>query len=308
MPSSVFTRPRARPALAAISSQQNLISVATEDEFFAALTTLPRSDGACYGRGINIVADIGFTKTIVLASQHSGLRITSSSSSRVFSPVLLGNLFLVDDAINVTIENLTVGRIGDPGNGFVVLVGTAGKNLTIRNIFVESTSDLTHVVLYAPFGLTSYSGIGLKVLNCVVDDDTGSKSVSLYCQVTDTVCTGAQFIGNVNFFGGIGTPPTPGFIFFRGCLDKSVISQNVNLGKIDMSFTAASTLNCTAITSNIMRGQIIIGAATQDFVISSNAMNGNDIYTLNGANNSIVANTQVGTITNSGTDAVTSNT
>ena len=145
-------------------------------------------------------------------------------------------------------------------------------------------------------------------MNCVVDDDAGTKSVSLYCQVTTTVCTGAQFIGNVNFYGGIGTPPSPGIFLYRGCLDKTVISQNVNLGKIDMSLSAASTLSDTVISSNVMRGMIIIGAAAQDFVISGNAMGSNNIYTLNSAYNSIVGNTNVGTITNSATDAVTSNT
>lgn len=307
MASSVFMRPRARAALAAVSSQQNFIAVTTEDEFLAALTVLPRSDAACYGRGINIAADINLSQVITLKSQHSGLRITSSSSSRISSRISGGTIFVVDSAVDVTIENLNVGVVGATSAG-AVLVTTASKNVTIKNIFISASSDLTHLVCFSPFGLTSYSGIGLKILNCVVDDSSGSKSVSLYYQATDAVCTGAQIVGNVNFFGGIGTPPNPGVIFYRANLDKSVISGNVNLGKIDMSYTAASFVDGTSITSNVMRGMIIIGAATQNFAISANSMDNNNIYTLNGAKNSIVGNTNVGTITNSATDAVTSNT
>lgn len=309
MASSVFMRPRARAALAAVSSQQNFIAVATEDELLAALTVLPRSDSACYGRGINIVGDINLSQSLQLAPQHSGITITSSSTSRISSNASIGTAIIANGCNGVTIENLVIGKIGAVSAGSAVsLIAVSGDGLTVRRIKISPNSDLTHLVFFAPYGSTStFTGYGTKIIECSTEDRTGSQNVSLYFQFGSTQCLNAVISKNIGFWGGIGTPPFSGVIAQRAMFVESIISDNTNLGKIDMSSIDSGGKN--TITGNVMKGNIIIWNSKDKNVISCNSMCGFSIDTsLSNGNNSIVGNTNVGTISNAATDAVTSNT
>lgn len=284
--SSIFTRPRARPPLAAVSSQQNLIAVSTEDELLAALTSLPRSDGACYGRGINIVGDITLSRKIVLSRQHSGITITSSSKARMATSKPL------DAAIEIICPNVTVDSIF-LGNGF------------------SATSFI--VFGYDPIlGITADdSRISNNEIqdNAVVSSFVNSSLVSVFCDISGNKVSqlgpscvllsgvfgvvGSVIGRNINFFGGISSR-----------VERSTICHNSQIGT--MSFSGGFG---TCVNGNNLTGNIVLSANCSRYSIVGNHMYSNNIDTSASlGQNSIVANVDTGTITNAATDAVTSNT
>lgn len=282
---SIFTRPRARPPLAAVSSQQNMLAVSTEDELLAALTSLPRSDGACYGRGINIVGDITLTRGITLGAQHSGLLITSSSNARLSTKTaaVTPAFFVKNNANDVTIERLTL------PSSFLAATFTQSSNAIntmVRNISViGATSSLTV--------LTLGTSVGASVVDCVAD--LASSSFASIISITAAVANVFTVSGNRQFAGTV--------LLSNGQL--GVISNNTFLGAI----SAVGTVRNNVISGNTMAGNIAIQASAGNNVISNNCMNTYNITTNTGiGGNAIVGNTNVGTITNAATDAVTSNT
>jgi hypothetical protein len=279
---SVFTRPRARPPLAAVSSQQNLIAVSTENELIAALTSLPRSDGSCFGRAINVVADIYLTKTIKLSSIHSGLTITSSSNARINSSANANTALDCALANRVTIENLTIGQ-----NCLSTYFIYPGFYTTVRNITVFDGSSIVGLTLLV-------AQQGLRILNCACEAASGIRlAVGPTTQIQDAVIS-----GNVKFSGGIAQVS---FI-------RSVISGNTSIGPWTTS-PGRETAN-TSCFGNAFVGRIqIINALSNNVSIFGNSMGGFNITTsATAGGNSIVGNTDVGTISNASTDAVTSNT
>lgn len=284
MPSSVFTRPRARPPLSSVSSQQNSIDVKTEDELLAALTSLPRSDGACYGRAINIVGDITLTRPVVLASQHSGLTITSSSNSLLSTSTALDSCFNAQNAEAVTIENITLSK-----NISVTSFAITGLRLAVQRVSVVDGATIVGLVR-----TLSTVSTGLRILSCV---SRSSSAVRLISGASIAIADGV-ISHNINFTGGI----------IGVSFSSSVISNNADLGGWT-TFSGRETRNCTC-TGNTMVGNIEIRAILSlNNVVVGNAMNGFDIDTsTTGGGNTIVGNTNVGTISSAGTDAVTSNT
>lgn len=280
---SIFTRPRARPPLAAVSSQQNMLAVTTEDELLAALTALPRSDGACYGRGINIVGDITLTGTVTLGAQHSGLLITSSSNARLSTSTALTQAFSLSAADGVTLERLTLGA----GFSATSFVGVDGDDHTIDSIGVLLGASVTNLVR-----------MGLASATRIVDCYSQASSAIVLVQGPSSGIGDCVISGNTSFTGGLR----------QLSMSKSVISMNTNLGGWE-TFPARTTDDCVCI-GNVMVGQIAIYAGFGRNIISSNAMNGFNIDTsgTGTGQNSIVGNTNVGTITSNAADAVTSNT
>lgn len=282
---SIFTRPRARPPLAAVSSQQNMLAVSTEDELLAALTSLPRSDGACYGRAINIVADITLTRTVTLGAQHSGLLITSSSNARISTKTVdvTPTFFVKNNANDVTVERMVL------STGFLssVFVQSSGAiNTSVKGISVVGITFPMTVLL---LGTTS----GASVSDCVSDLASSSTasiiSIAAAVATVFSVCGNKQFAGTVSLSNG----------------QLGIISSNSFLGPI----SAVGTVRNNVISGNTMAGNITMQASTGNNVISGNCMNSYNITTSAGiGGNSIVGNTNVGTITNASTDAVTSNT
>lgn len=279
---SIFTRPRARPPLAAVSSQQNMLAVSTEDELLAALTSLPRSDGACYGRGINIVGDITLTGSVTLGAQHSGLLITSSSNARLSTSTTLAQAFSLSAADGVTLERLTLGA-GFSATSFVKL---DGDDHTIDAVGVLSGATVTNLVR-----------MGLATSARVLDCYSQSSSAIVLVQGPSSGIGNCVISGNISFTGGLR----------QLSMIKSIVSMNTDLGGWE-TFPARNTDDCVC-TGNAMAGQIAIYAGIGRNVISSNAMAGFNISTsATTGQNTIVGNTNVGTITNAATDAVTSNT
>jgi hypothetical protein len=279
---SIFTRPRARPPLAAVSSQQNMLAVSTEDELLAALTSLPRSDGACYGRAINIVADITLTRTVTLGAQHSGLLITSSSNARLNTASPLAQAFSLSAASSVTLERMVLGATFSSTS----FVRIDGNGHSVKDILVLNGAALTNLVRCG-------SASSMRIMDCY-----SQSSLSVVLAVGPSSGIGnCVFSGNVLFTGGIQNVS----------LTKSAIYGNSSLGGWT-TFPGRITEDC-ACYGNIMTGLIGIYAGAGRNVIASNSMNGFDIDTsATTGNNSIVGNTNVGTITNASTDAVTSNT
>lgn len=84
MPASIFRSTGQRTNLQPQSSAQNFIDVHNEDELLAALTALPRGDGNCYGKGINIVADITLTRALLMSADiHDGITISTPGRARI---------------------------------------------------------------------------------------------------------------------------------------------------------------------------------------------------------------------------------
>jgi hypothetical protein len=284
MVSGIFTRPRARPPLAAVSSQQNMLAVSTEDELLAALTSLPRSDGACYGRAINIIADITLTRTVELLRQHSGLLITSSSNARLSTKTAFSPAFFVrQNASGVTIDGLST---TSAFLSAVVVQAFANSGLSILNISVNSAPS---AITVASLGTVASALID----GCVADTASGTNASIVSIAAGST--TGVVIRGNRNFRGAISAQSA----------SSCIITMNSALGAI----TASPSFNSNIISFNTMVGAITVGSTSGNNAITGNAMNGNNITTSTGTGgNSIVGNTNVGTITNASTDAVTSNT
>jgi hypothetical protein len=278
---SIFTRPRARPPLAAVSSQQNMLAVTTEDELLAALTALPRSDGACYGRGINIVGDITLTGTVTLGAQHSGLLITSSSNARLSTKTAsVTPTFFVQRANDVIIERL-------------VLPSTFLSARFVQTSFSRSTVVRSINVVNASQSFTMML-VGAGSFNASVHDCFASTQISISVSIIE-VASGSQWkaSGNIDFNGDVQITSTSG-----------VITGNVRLGRI-----LGAAMSQSVISSNTMVGDIQLQSGGARNVISGNVMNGYNINTLStNGENSIVGNVDVGTITNDPLDAVTSNT
>lgn len=284
---SIFTRPRARPPLAAVSSQQNMLAVSTEDELLAALTSLPRSDGACYGRGINIVGDITLTQPIKLRQQHSGLVITSSSNARLSTKTALTQAFDCALCVNLIIERLSV----DAGFSVTSFVQFAlSSECTVRGILVGVSASLTNLV-------THISGSSLCVDGCMVS--SGGPAVVLIVGAINGFMDRGIVSNNINFSGGIATLN----------LRNSAVYGNIALGGWTNGNQQTKDV---MVTGNRFSGAItLIGSAAGSGNISivGNSMGNSNINTsATAGSNSIVGNVNVGTITNAATDAVTSNT
>lgn len=279
---SIFTRPRARPPLAAVSSQQNMLAVTTEDELLAALTALPRSDGACYGRGINIVGDITLTRGITLGAQHSGLLITSSSNARLSTKTAaVTPTFFIQRANDVIIERL-------------VLPSTFLSARFVQTSFARSTVVRSINVVSASQSFTMML-VGTGSFNASIHDCFASvQSLPTAISIIE-VASGSQWKvgGNIDFNGDVQITSTSG-----------VITGNVRLGRV-----LGSVMSQSVISSNTMVGDILLQSGGARNVICGNVMNGYNINTLStNGENSIVGNVDVGTITNDPLDAVTSNT
>lgn len=301
MPSSVFTRPRARPALAAISSQQNRIDVATEDELLAALTSLPRYDGSCYGKAVNIVRDIKLTRTVELTLIHSGITITSSSKSKINSDSSVESAFSIgfkEYCYNVTIDGLTI------GDGFLSKYFLRYFDIrsiaTIKNISIPVFSTAPTIEALVAFS----EGVKLRVESCV--DDWGIKIITPYYPLNPSVSVlfDSQIISNSGFENGI-----------SGCaLNNVVVSGNMYLGGWDSlsSSTSFTRSENVCFSGNTLWGSIIVrNPFSKNISIVGNSFIASPLSidtSATAGSNSIVGNTNVGTITNAATDAVTSNT
>lgn len=280
---SVFARPRARPPLSSVSSQQNFVSVGNEDELLAALTVLPRSDGVCYGRGVNIVGDITLKKPVRILQQHSGIVITSSSNARITTKSSIESCFIVETSANdVTIERMSI----SPN--------------TLATQFVRSFFNTNNTIRHiSAYGLRSSSITIANLGQCerpsIVDcasDTSSSPSVSI---ASGTIIgpSGFTISGNKGF--------SATSTFLGG--SRGIISGNALLGELSLTLT-----NCV-ISGNTFSGRIFLSATSRYNAIVGNNMATNNISTSSSAgDNSIVGNTNVGTITNAATDAVTSNT
>lgn len=279
---SVFARPRARPPLSSVSSQQNFVSVGNEDELLAALTVLPRSDGVCYGRGVNIVGDITLTTPVRLLRQHSGIVITSSSNARITTKSAIDSCFIVEtNANDVTIERMSISQDTSVTQFVRSFFNT---NNTVRNISVYGR---TSVIIMMTIGSCQRP----SVVGCSADVSSESFASIIGSGITQS------FFFTVSGNRGFGATST--MLSGQG----GVFSGNSLLGELSLTVT-----NCV-ISGNTFNGRIFLGATSRYNAICNNAMLSNNISTSSSAgDNSIVGNTNVGTITNAATDAVTSNT
>ena len=279
---SVFARPRARPPLSSVSSQQNFVSVGNEDELLAALTVLPRSDGVCYGRGVNIVGDITLTAPVRLLRQHSGIVITSSSNARITTKSAIDSCFIGEtNANDVTIERMSLSQ-----NTLAAQVVRSffNTNNTVRNISVYGRTS--PIVIVALGGCS-----GPLVADCA--SDVASASFASIISTSIVGPSGFTVSGN-RLFSALTT--------LNGG-SRGIISGNSLLGELLLTLT-----NCV-ISGNTFSGRIFLSATSRYNAIVGNNMVTNNISTSSSAgDNSIVGNTNVGTITNAATDAVTSNT
>lgn len=299
--SSIFTRPRARPPLAAVSSQQNLIAVSTEDELLAALTSLPRSDGACYGRGINIVSDISVKQPIYLAPQHSGLTITSSSKSKLSSTKSIECVFNVGATLSlsnlrvsdVTIENLYLDK--SLAASYFIVNSSSLSSLAVKNIIVDpQNTNISSFVKVVLCNTLYISGCDANISIPIIQ---GSFST--------TVASNVGILNNVGFYGGIDA------LSLRYCL----ISSNLNFGgwstSSSPSSAASSEANIFSMNTIVTGRNIVISNSfsKNNSIVGNSFIAGGSINTsATAGSNSIVANVGVTTITNAATDAVTSNT
>jgi hypothetical protein len=81
---SIFRNNLRRVNLQPQALGQAVIDVSTEDEFRAALTSLPAITGNCYGRGIRVVVpDLAIRDGFVLGAQHAGISLASAASTTI---------------------------------------------------------------------------------------------------------------------------------------------------------------------------------------------------------------------------------
>lgn len=301
MPSSIFRNVGRRVVLQPQSMAQNTIDVTTEDELIAALTTLPAETGDCYGKAINIVDDIQFTQAISLASQHSGLRITSPSRAKLSSTVALDRLFFVA-ARDILIDGLF---FGEGMTATTIVEGDDSfnsRNLTIRDCVLDADAAVSALVTPS-LGV----GLGMRVERNSVTATTacalvyGPTGTGPALQGADVF--GATIVDNTGFGGGINV----------AVLNNSVISRNIRIGPIVVDGSTGSG-GGNMISNNDLDagpGTGILIDNDGNNVISGNNLDGGDIDTtgsVGAGGNSIVGNVNVNTITATGTDAVTSNT
>ncbi len=288
---SVFpARRRVRPAVAPLASTANAIEVATADELFAALTSLPRADGACYGRSIVVVADLQFTSPVVLDAQHAGLTITSPSFAVISAPATASPWMTIDTA-DVTVDSLTLGADFEAPTAFSSTT-TNAKNLRISGLVIASGSGVT-LLLNPSTGI----GGGLKILDNRVSST--SMTVALINNSTDGDIDQGDIRGNVNFTGANAL----------GAFSRSVLANNIRLGQWATVFSTGATGRSTY-SANVMEGDILLNDDGANAVVG-NTMNGNDINTTGAAgaaDNTVVANTTVGVITVNAGDVSASNT
>lgn len=297
--SSIFTRPRARPPLAAVSSQQNLIAVSTEDELLAALTSLPRSDGSCYGRGISIVGDITLKRPVVLGAQHKGLTISSPTLCRINTATSLDYAFNSFASSDILVKNISLGSTFS-ADTFIFLSNRA----SIESIVVYPGATLDSLV-----AIDGYTVLSIRQCSC---KDVASVSGIKLIKAAATG-SGAQVDGivedNDNFTGGL---PSVSFV-------NSMLCKNKNLGVWQDDTGSYPTENTMCFANTFVKAQesdpfgdgniTLSNASSLNNAIYGNCLNGCNINTSGSAGgNTIVGNTNVGVITPAGTDAVTSNT
>lgn len=296
---TIFNRPRARPPLAAVSSQQNLIAVSTEDELLAALTSLPRSDGACYGRGVNIVGDITLKNRVSLSSIHNGILITSSSKARISTASQLQSCFDVDGN-DITIENLVAAKHCDSFS-FVRIINASG--LSVRNNVVALSSPLSALVSFSQDQSFAYS--------VSIENNKASETISIAatCSIIKGISIPALYgylfnssiSQNANFRGFVG------YVGFDNCS----ISNNQNIGSMfDTTGLTGTYFIKTRITGNSITSSVLIQSPYSELnCIIGNAINAASIDTsFSAGRNTIIGNVGTTAISPAFTDAVTSNT
>lgn len=234
MASSVFTRPRARSPLAAISSQQVFREVKTENELRSAVS-LTNYIPSVSGIRVVIANPIGIKSPVVVWGQ--GILIEGHGKNAIFP---------LSDSMDCLFDLSQ--------NSFFVTI----KSLTFSN---------PNKVINPVSAIKSYGfGAGyLSVTDCYFDS---AASYAVDAGLNSIIYGNRIFGSNILLSG-------------EGC----------------------------NVFGNFVFGQIIAASTSGNNSISMNNMSGLNIDTsasLGG--NSIVGNTNVGTIANTATDAVTSNT
>lgn len=81
---SIFRNNLRRVNLQPQGLSQAVIDVSTEDEFRAALTSLPAITGDCYGRGIRVVVpELVIRDGFTLGAQHAGISLSSATTTKI---------------------------------------------------------------------------------------------------------------------------------------------------------------------------------------------------------------------------------
>lgn len=299
---TIFSRPRARPPLTAVSSQQNNVDVATENELLNALTSIPRSEKSCYGKSISIVDDIAISEKIFLYPQHSGLQIRSPSRSKISTKKFLSSIFECA-ADNVSIDGIYLNEGCNCSSLITSPTETEtygkGVGLTVKNVSIGKNATISNLIfVYEGFARINVS-----------NNDVDSQDIDdpLIVNLVSTTNPGVyvekcNFNSNYGFFGGISGVNMVQCSVYGNQIGSIVISNIPNPPLLVRSFK-------NRIFGNIIDELITIGSAStsgsyNNLIIGNHVLS--EINTLYGSDNSIVGN-YVPTINNSPSDAVTSN-
>lgn len=294
--SSIFRDVNARTNLQPQSTAQNTIQVTTVDELKAALTTLPSVNGTgnCYGKAIDIVADLVFPEQVTLDRIHDGLRITSSSRSRITTTTHLSR-WLKYKTRDLQVDGLFFANGFDATTIFEADEDDNSNGTTLRDHLISDSIVATSFAV-----LNEGGGEGMIIADNRIRSPT---TLVLISRTGADPYIGGPYLVRANITGNDG---------FKGGMDIdiakfSTIAHNVELGPLSITSASGATGNNT-ITGNVMEGAITIADDGANAIVG-NAMQAHAITTnTSGGFNTIVGNTRVSAITAAGTDAVGNNT
>jgi len=273
---SIFRNNLRRVNLQPQALGQAVIDVSTEDEFRAALTSLPAVTGDCYGRGIRVVVPtLVVTDGFTLGVQHAGLSIKSSTTTTI--------------SVASTATPTTSAFFVVPFGADEVKISGFSWTSTPINTLVNDASRL------------------LDVSGCSSDDaSTFLLAVSNGAQSSSAVVNANRTEGNLFTTSGTGlfsrTMATSNLSSgFTATVSNSTINGNVFTGNLGVTGD-----------TNMFVGNRATGTITftgQYNVINGNHCGGGTINTATGGGlNAVVGNTGVSSLVNDITDAVGLNT
>lgn len=231
--SSIFTRPRARPPLAAVSSQQVFREVNTEDELRAAVfsDTIGAYTFGITGRRIVIASPISVKSPIVVTA--SGTTIESHGKIPVFPAAdALSCIFDISSAVNVTIRNLMFSNTGNFVEPDVCVKLGSLNDMLDCTVVTGTTAIIADTDSFVRGNKIFFGTFGVSII--------GSASVVTGNMITSGIATADPFssrnviTSNVLFNSNIDTSTSGG---------QNVIVGNAQVGTITNAATDAVTSN-----------------------------------------------------------------
>lgn len=304
MPASIFRTTGRRTNLQPQSSAQNFIDVHNEDELLAALTALPRGDGNCYGKGINIVADITLTRALLMSADiHDGITISTPGRARINA----GGF-----AISVAAADAVIKDIWFVSPGLLTLSGERSSLSGVRltnslGVLIEADDIIVFNIPKFSAGVGATAAFTVKSFNVSIRDIRIYEGTAAFTSDLDLVDgAGKVFFRDVQSFTGSGVlVSSSGLPVSEIWIIDCIASGHGAVDDITISGQLWVVRGNRLNSSSIIRATAVTGGSS---VIAGNLLVGSIITNAGSGYNTITGNVNVGTLTTDLFDAVGLNT